>query len=92
MTPESVISDLAYAEKYHRKHGAPLTADALCRARSMIFKQATALGLMSAKIPGDEVMLVTVAEIEKLTNEIQRLQTLVDIQTSLLSNRDRSVA
>ena len=92
MTPESVISDLNYVEKYHRSHGAPLTADAMCRAKAMIFKQATALGLMAAKIPGDEVMLVTVAEIEKLTNEIQRLQTLVDIQTSLLSNRERSVA
>jgi hypothetical protein len=92
MTPQSVISDLNYVEKYHRSHGAPLTADAMCRAKAMIFKQATALGLLAVKNPGDEVMLVTVSEIEKLTNEIQRLQTLVDIQTSLLSNRDRSVA
>jgi len=92
MTPQTVISDLSYAEKYHRSNGAPLTADALCGAKAMIFKQAVALGLMAAKIPGDEVMIVTVAEVEKLTDEIQRLQTLVDIQTSLLSNRERSVA
>lgn len=92
MTPESVLSDLTYAEKYHRSHGAPLTADAMCRAKAMIYRQAIALGFLQVKNPGDEVMLVTVAEMQKLTDEIQRLNTLVDIQTSLLSNRDRSVA
>ena len=92
MTPQSIISDLSYIEKYHRSHGAPLTADVVLRAKSMIFKQASALGLITSNIPGDEAMIVTVAEVEKLTTEIQRLQTLIDIQTSLLNNRERSVA
>lgn len=69
MTPDSVINDLIYVERYHRTHGAPLTAEIMTRARAMIHRQQQALG--SAPIPkGEAVMVVQVSEFEAVTNAL----------------------
>lgn len=69
MTPESVINDLIYVERYHRTHGAPLTAEIMTRARALIHRQQQALG--SAPVAkGDAVMVVVVSEFEAVTNAL----------------------
>jgi hypothetical protein len=65
MTPESVINDLIYVERYHRTHGAPLTAEIMTRARALIHQQLMALGCLP--IPkGHAVMTIMVADYERV--------------------------
>jgi hypothetical protein len=87
MTPESVISDLVYLEKYHRSSGNPLTADSILRARSLIYRQALALGTIENK-NNDSVMICLVSEIHLITTELQRLRELVALhpEIDLLNN------
>ncbi len=84
MTPQSVINDLIYLERYHRTHGAPLTADAVIRARTLIYKQSLALGTLDTEKP-EAVMVTLVSEIDGLFAELKRLQGLVDKQTEMLA-------
>ena len=84
MTPQSVINDLIYLERYHRTHGAPLTADAVIRARTLIYKQSLALGTLDTDKP-EAVMVTLVSEINGLFAELKRLQGLVDKQTEMLA-------
>lgn len=84
MTPQSVINDLIYLERYHRTHGAPLTADAVIRARTLIYKQSLALGTLDTDKP-EAVMVTLVSEINGLFAELKRLQGLVDKQTKMLA-------
>lgn len=84
MTPQSVINDLIYLERYHRTHGAPLTADAVIRARTLIYKQSLALGTLDTDKP-EAVMVTLVSEIDGLFAELKRLQGLVDKQTEMLA-------
>lgn len=84
MTPQSVINDLIYLERYHRTHGAPLTADAVIRARTLIYKQSLALGTLDTDKP-EAVMVTLVSEIDGLFAELKRLQSLVDKQTEMLA-------
>lgn len=67
MTPTSILNDLIYVERYHRDHGAPLTADIMVRARHCINRFQMALG--RAEIPqGDAIMVFLVSEIEAQHN------------------------
>ena len=64
MTPPGIISDLIYVERYHRDHGAPLTADIMVRARTLIHRFQMALG--QANVPqGDAVMVMLVSDMER---------------------------
>jgi len=84
MKPSAIISDLIYVERYHRSNGAPLTADIMIRARSLIRKQSLILGTLDENNP-DPMMVVSVSEIDSLFVELKRLQELVDHQTQLLA-------
>lgn len=79
MTPESVISDLIYLERYHRSHGAPLTAEAITRARALIHRQQQMLGQSSLQV-GEAVMAILVSDYESLHLAVlQSHKTLVQV-------------
>lgn len=82
MTPQSVISDLIYVEKYHRAKGNPLTADIILRARSLIHRQSLALGTLEIDNK-DRVMICLVSEIDSLTSELKRLRELLALHPEL---------
>jgi hypothetical protein len=82
MTPQSVISDLIYVEKYHRSKKNPLTADIISRARSLIYSQSLALGTLETK-NDERVMICLVSEIDYLTSELKRLRELLALHPEL---------
>ena len=90
MKPSVIIQDLIYVERYHRSNGAPLTADIMTRARSLIRKQSLMLGTLDENNP-DPMMVVPVSEIDGLFVEMKRLQSLVDHQTQLLAKSNCSL-
>jgi len=77
MNPSDVCSDLVFVERYHRNNGAPMTADIMARARALIHKQSIALGTM--KSDGDQVMVVLVSDIDKMTAELKYLREVIDL-------------
>lgn len=76
MNPTSICSDLIYVERYHREHGAPMTADIMARARALIHKQSIALGTL--KTDKDQVMVVLVSDIDKMTAELKYLREVIE--------------
>lgn len=79
MTPDSVMSDLIYVERYHRTHGAPMTAEVLTRARALIYQQMQALGLMPVP-KGQAVMTILVSDYEQVYKAlIQAHKALVQV-------------
>lgn len=69
MTPDSVMSDLIYAERYHRTHGAPMTAEIMTKARAMIYRLQLALG--QKPVPkGEAVMVVLVSDYEAISDAL----------------------
>jgi hypothetical protein len=77
MNPTIVCSDLIYVERYHRDHGAPMTADIMARARALIYKQSIALGTLKSE--KDQVMVVLVSDIDKMTAELKYLREVLEL-------------